>query len=629
MTDQKNMFVAIALSIAILLGWQFFYEKPKLEKQQALIEEQRLDDEARLKAGGSQIPGPQNPDATGAIPPVTNPVTGSPGLGPNLDAAGLAQGIAGAAASRDAALSKTARIKINTERLRGSISLQGARIDDLILNEYREELDQESPNIVLLRPTQGENPYYAEFGWLGAGIKVPDANTVWRANGAMLTIKTPVTLSWDNGEGLLFEQTFSLDDAYMFQISQRILNQTGVPVTLTPYGLVSRTSTPDILGFYILHEGLIGVLNETLKEIDYDDLRDDGPQEFTTDGGWLGITDKYWLVALIPDQDESIKARFIAGKRGAIDLYQTDYIAQPRLIPAGGSVTVSNRLFAGAKEVRILDRYQEDLKVPLFDKAVDFGWFYFLTKPIFYALDWLNTQLGNFGLAILALTVGIKLLFFPLANKSYVSMSKMKLLQPKLVELKERFGDDRQRLNQEMMALYKKEGANPAAGCLPIIVQIPVFFSLYKVLFVNIEMRQAPFYGWIHDLSAPDPLGLLTAFGLFSWDVPQMLDIVNIGIWPLLMGITMFLQQKLNPAPTDPIQAKVFMFMPIMFTFLLAQFPAGLVIYWAWNNVLSISQQYVIMRRAGVRVGGGPRNPVKSGSKKGPNKSGSHKGPKT
>jgi YidC/Oxa1 family membrane protein insertase len=558
-----------------------------------------------------------------------NPVAAAPGLGPNLDAAGLAQGIAGAAANRDAALSKTARIKINTERLRGSISLRGGRIDDLILNEYREELDQESPNIVLLRPTQGENPYYAEFGWLGAGVKVPDANTLWRANGATLTIKTPVTLSWDNGEGLTFEQTFSLDDAYMFQVSQRILNQTGSPVTLTPYGLVSRTSTPDILGFYILHEGLIGVLNETLKEIDYDDLRDDGPQEFTTDGGWLGITDKYWLVALIPDQDESIKARFIAGKRGAIDLYQTDYIARPRLIPAGGSVTVSNRLFAGAKEVKILDRYEEDLKVPLFDKAVDFGWFYFLTKPIFYALDWLNTQLGNFGLAILALTVGIKLLFFPLANKSYVSMSKMKLLQPKLVELKERFGEDRQRLNQEMMALYKKEGANPAAGCLPIIVQIPVFFSLYKVLFVNIEMRHAPFYGWIHDLSAPDPLGLLTAFGLFAWDVPQVLDIVNIGIWPLFMGITMFLQQKLNPAPTDPIQAKVFMFMPIMFTFLLAQFPAGLVIYWAWNNVLSISQQYVIMRRAGVRVGGGPRNPVKSGPTKGPNKSGPTKGPKT
>ncbi|PPR19838.1 MAG: hypothetical protein CFH40_02182, partial [Alphaproteobacteria bacterium MarineAlpha10_Bin3] len=429
---------------------------------------------------------------------------------------------------------------------------------------------------------------------------------------------SPVTLSWDNGEGLIFEQTFALDDAYMIQVSQRIKNQTASPVTMTPYGLVSRTGTPDILGFYILHEGLIGVLNETLKEIDYDDLRDDGPQEFTTEGGWLGITDKYWLVALIPDQEESIKARFIAGKRGSTDLYQTDYISQPRLIPAGSTVTVSNRLFAGAKEVKILDRYEEELKIPLFDKAVDFGWFYFLTKPIFYALDWLNTQLGNFGLAILALTVGIKLLFFPLANKSYVSMSKMKLLQPKVVELKERFGEDRQRLNQEMMALYKKEGANPAAGCLPIIVQIPVFFSLYKVLFVNIEMRQAPFYGWIHDLSAPDPLGLLTAFGLFAWDVPQSLNIVNIGIWPLFMGITMFLQQKLNPTPTDPIQAKVFMFMPIVFTFLLAQFPAGLVIYWAWNNVLSISQQYVIMRRAGVKIGGGPSNPVKSGSHKGP-----------
>ena len=618
MTDQKNMFMAIALSIAILLGWQLLYEKPKLEQQQALIEQQRLDDEARQKQGGTQIPGPQSPDAAGAIPPATQPIAEQPGLGPNLGAAGLAQGAASEAANREAALSKTARVKIRSERLFGSISLQGGRIDDLILNEYREELDPESPNIVLLRPTQGENPYYAEFGWLGTGMKVPDANTVWRANGSTLTPKSPVTLSWDNGEGLIFEQTFALDDAYMIQVSQRIKNQTASPVTMTPYGLVSRTGTPDILGFYILHEGLIGVLNETLKEIDYDDLRDDGPQEFTTEGGWLGITDKYWLVALIPDQEESIKARFIAGKRGSTDLYQTDYISQPRLIPAGSTVTVSNRLFAGAKEVKILDRYEEELKIPLFDKAVDFGWFYFLTKPIFYALDWLNTQLGNFGLAILALTVGIKLLFFPLANKSYVSMSKMKLLQPKVVELKERFGEDRQRLNQEMMALYKKEGANTAAGCLPIIVQIPVFFSLYKVLFVNIEMRQAPFYGWIHDLSAPDPLGLLTAFGLFAWDVPQSLNIVNIGIWPLFMGITMFLQQKLNPTPTDPIQAKVFMFMPIVFTFLLAQFPAGLVIYWAWNNVLSISQQYVIMRRAGVKIGGGPSNPVKSGSHKGP-----------
>ena len=618
MTDQKNMFVAIALSIMILLGWQLLYEKPKLEKQQALIEQQRLEDEARLKQGGGQIPGPQSPDAAGATPPATQPIAGQPGLGPNLGAAGLAQGTASEAANRKAALSKTARVKISSQRLSGSISLQGGRIDDLVLNEYREELDPESPNLVLLRPTQGENPYYAEFGWLGTDVKVPDANSVWRANGSTLSPKSPVTLSWDNGKGLIFEQTFALDDAYMIQISQRIRNQTVSPVTLTPYGLVSRTGTPDILGFYILHEGLIGVLNETLKEIDYDDLRDDGPQEFTNKGGWLGITDKYWLVALIPDQNESIKARFIAGKRGSIDLYQTDYISQPRSIPAGGAVTISNRLFAGAKEVKILDRYEEELGIPLFDKAVDFGWFYFLTKPIFYALDWLNTQLGNFGLAILALTVAFKILFFPLANKSYVSMSKMKLLQPKLVELKERFGEDRQRLNQEMMALYKKEGANPAAGCLPIIIQIPVFFSLYKVLFVNIEMRQAPFYGWIHDLSAPDPLGLLTAFGLFAWDVPQSLNIVNIGIWPLFMGITMFLQQKLNPAPTDPIQAKVFMFMPIVFTFLLAQFPAGLVIYWAWNNVLSISQQYVIMRRTGVKIGGGPSNPVKSGSHKGP-----------
>ena len=338
----------------------------------------------------------------------------------------------------------------------------------------------------------------------------------------------------------------------MIALTQRVKNQTGSNLTLTPYGLLSRTGTPDILGFYILHEGLIGVLNDVLEEVDYDDVREGEKYDYITTGGWLGITDKYWLAALIPDQKESFKARFIAGKRGALDLYQSDYLAQPRNVPAGGAANYTTHLFAGAKEVKLLDTYQEAYSIPLFDKAVDFGWFYFLTKPIFYALDWLYDFLGNFGLAILALTVGIKLVFFPLANKSYKSMSKMKLLQPKMVELRDKYGEDKQRLNQEMMALYKKEGANPAAGCLPIVIQIPVFFALYKVLFVNIEMRQAPFYGWIHDLSAPDPLGLLTAFGLISWNVPESLAIVNIGIWPLIMGITMFLQQKLKPDTDGP-----------------------------------------------------------------------------
>ena len=452
---------------------------------------------------------------------------------------------------------------------------------------------------------KSEKPYYAEFGWIGKDVVLPTADTVWKTNGASLTPETPLTLFWDNGAGLVFEQTFSIDEDFLIHTDQRVRNSTNAPVVVTPYGLVSRTGTPKTDGFIILHEGLIGVLNEVLEEIDYDELREGGPKQYETTSGWLGITDKYWLVALLPDQKEPVKARFIAGKRGTEDLYQTDFVGQPRTVPAGGAAESSSRLFAGAKVVGILDKYEEELGVPSFDKAVDFGYLHFLTKPIFYAIDWLNDHLGNFGLAILALTVGIKLLFFPLANKSYVSMSKMKLLQPKLVELRERYGDDRQKLNQEMMGLYKKEGANPAAGCLPILVQIPVFFALYKVLFVNIEMRHAPFYGWIHDLSAPDPVGLLTGFGLFPWDVSPTLSILNLGVWPLIMGLTMYVQQKLNPAPADPIQAKVFAFMPLIFMFMLAGFPAGLVIYWAWNNTLSVAQQYVIMRRQGVAIGGG------------------------
>jgi YidC/Oxa1 family membrane protein insertase len=365
-----------------------------------------------------------------------------------------------------------------------------------------------------------------------------------------------------------------------------------------------RTGKPKILNFYILHEGMIGVIDETLQEVDYDDLTDSdgGPEQYTTTGGWLGITDKYWLAAMIPDQKSKMNASFNSGQTNNITKYQADYLMESRALPAGGTIEVSNKLFAGAKQVPLLDDYEALYGIPRFDLAVDFGWFYFLTKPIFYALLWFEGYLGNVGLAILALTVVIKLLFFPLANKSYKSMSKMKALQPKMQSLKERYGDDRQKMNQELMALYKKEGVNPAAGCLPMVVQIPVFFSLYKVLFVTIEMRQAPFYGWIHDLSARDPLGLLTGFGFFPWSVPPALDVVNIGLWPLIMGITMFLQQRLNPQPTDPIQAKIFLFMPIMFTFILAPFPAGLVIYWAWNNILSMAQQWVIMRRMGVKV---------------------------
>ena len=394
----------------------------------------------------------------------------------------------------------------------------------------------------------------------------------------------------------------------MFSVTQRVVNGGSEAAVVSPYGVISRTGTPDILGFYILHEGLIGVFDDVLEEVDYSDLIDDGlvspARKQSTTGGWLGITDKYWLAVLVPDASETVQTSFTGDLASNRDRYQADFLTEAKSIAPGQTFEITNRLFAGAKETTLLDSYQETLGISNFDLAVDFGWFYWLTKPIFYGIHFLNGILGNFGLAILALTLGIKIIF-PLANKSYRSMSKMKLLQPKMVELKERYGDDRQKLNQEMMELYKTEKVNPLSGCLPILLQIPVFFALYKVLFVTIEMRHAPFFGWIHDLSAPDPLGFLTVFGMVPWDVPASLAIVNIGIWPIIMGLTMFLQQKLNPAPADPIQAKVFMFMPIMFTFILGGFPAGLVIYWAWNNSLSILQQYIIMRRMGVAIGGG------------------------
>lgn len=586
--NKKNLILAIALSALIMIGWQFFIAIPEQEARIA-AEQQQAAERAQSGAGESAQP------KIGAEVPRE------------------IQSIAGFPKTRADVLDDTARLEIKTDRLAGSIALKGARIDDLTLRNYRETVDEESANIVLLNPAGTEKPYHAEFGWLGQTGDVPNRNTVWTADKPVLTVNDPVTLSWTNDKGVRFEQVVTLDKNFMFTVTQRVVNGAGEPLTVSPYGVISRTGTPNILGYYILHEGLIGVFDQALEEVDYTDLIEDGivkqAKKQPTTGGWLGITDKYWLTALIPDQTETVQTSFTGDRANKKDRYQADFLTDAKSIAPGQTLEVTNRLFAGAKETVLLDSYQDNLGIANFDLAVDFGWFYWLTKPIFYGIHYLHGVLGNFGLAILALTFGIKLLFFPLANKSYKSMSKMKLLQPKMVELKERYGDDRQKLNTEMMELYKKEKVNPLSGCLPILLQIPVFFSLYKVLFVTIEMRHAPFYGWIHDLSAPDPLGLLEGFGMFSWEVPAALAIVNIGIWPILMGVTMFLQQKLNPAPADPIQAKVFMFMPLMFTFILGGFPAGLVIYWAWNNSLSILQQYVIMRRMGVAIGGGKAKP--------------------
>ncbi len=570
MDEQKrNMFLAISLSLMILLGWQFFFAPPVPQKTPESINQSGFNGENAL------------------IPQL-----------PSLSAkTGDLQSHSDSFASRDEILKQNERIYIETPFLRGSINLQGARIDDLSLIQYKQTLDSNSPYIELFSPAKSVKPYYSEFGWVADKTQVPNAQTVWQSDDTTINMQNTATLFWINDSGVRFELHFKLDERYMFIVQQRVVNNSSQSIRLANYALISRTSKPDTLGFYILHEGPIGVLNDTLEELDYEDLEEQKNINTVTLGGWLGITDKYWLSAIIPNQQEQVNTQFRSARRNNKTLYQTDFIYEARDIDINQEFTQTSYLFAGAKETTLLDTYAERFNITNFDLAVDFGWFYFLTKPIFYAIHWLNSQLGNFGLAILALTIFVKLLLFPLANKSYVSMSKMKLLQPQMLELKERHGDDKMKLQQEMMALYKREKVNPAAGCLPILIQIPVFFSLYKVLFVTIEMRHAPFFGWIHDLSAADPLGILTLFGLIDWQVPALLVPINLGIWPLIMGLTMWLQQKLNPTPADPIQAKVFMIMPFLFTFLLATFPAGLVIYWAWNNVLSIAQQWFIMRK--------------------------------
>ncbi len=581
--DQKNLILAIVLSVAILLSFQL------------IVGEQTV---------APPPSGPETAQETGGTAP---PSTAPSGVSVPTAGGGTAVPAVPDELTRAEVIGQGARVFIETPTLRGSISLRGARIDDLTMTGYRETIDPESKQIVLLSPQGAQNTYFADFGWTGAaaGAALPNAETIWQADVDVLTPEQPLTLSWDNGAGLRFETLYKIDENYLFTVTQRVFNNAGGAVTLLPYGLISRTGTPDILGFYILHEGLLGVFDDVLKEVDYSDLSDDGPIQVETTGGWLGITDKYWLVALVPDQKRAVSARFLHDGRSGVDKYQTDYLYAGTGILPGAMAEVTSHLFAGAKKVLLLDRYEEEQGFAQFDLSVDFGWFYFLTKPLFYALHYLNEKIGNFGIAILILTVGVKILFFPLANKSFVSMAKMKKLQPETVKLKERFGDDKQRLNQEMMALYKKEGANPLAGCLPIVVQIPVFFALYKVMFVTIEMRHAPFFGWIQDLSAADPTSILNGFGILPWGIPELgaLSVISIGIWPLLMGATMFLQQRLNPQPPDPVQAKIFLFMPIIFTFLLASFPAGLVIYWTWNNTLSIAQQYTIMRRHGVPIG--------------------------
>jgi YidC/Oxa1 family membrane protein insertase len=578
MPEQRNLILAIVLSVTIILAFQYFYELPRMKETQHQPA-QRTEQTAPAQQQA------QSQSQAGAPPT-------SASIAPGAQAVPSGQ-------TRAEALAQSKRLPMQGDRVHGSLPLTGGRIDDVVLSDYRVTTAPDSPDVALLNPPGAPDTYFAEFGWVPAekSTAVPGRDTVWQAEGKDLRTGHPVAFTWDNGQGLRFHRRIAVDDNFMFTITQRVENTGQQPVTLRPYGLISRWTVPQTRHYYILHEGPIGVLGGKLHEIEYKDLIKDGEVQLQSQGGWLGITDKYWLAALIPDQQSDITATFRHIKADDQDRYQVDYLRSATTIAPGRSIEVTERLFAGAKEVKLLDRYREAYNIPLFDRAVDFGWFYFLTKPLFLILHFFHGIVGNYGLAILLLTLLVKLLFFPLANKSYTSMSKMKKLQPEMTRLREVYGDDKARLNQELMNLYKTHKVNPMSGCLPIVVQIPVFFSLYKVLFVSIEMRHAPFFGWIHDLSAPDPTTVFNLFGLIPWHPPAML---MIGAWPLIMGTTMLLQQKLNPQPADPMQAKVMMFLPVMFTFLFATFPAGLVIYWTWNNILSVTQQWVIMKRMGV-----------------------------
>jgi len=588
MSADRNTILAIILSALVLIGWQYFFgTATKSPQPQAQNQTQPAQPGAPVTQPGA--PATQPPGAP------TVPSSAAPAAAP---------------LSREEALKASPqRLPIATDSLQGTIALKGARIDDLSLVKFHETVDPHSPPIVLLSPSGSPDPFYAEFGWTaGTGTaKVPDANSEWKQEGSgALAVGHPVTLVYDNGEGLQFRRTIAVDDRYMFTVTQEVANKSDKPVTLYPYGLISRHGTPKTAGYYILHEGLIGVLgNDGLQEITYKKIEEKKVMDFDVTDGWLGITDKYWAATLLPDPKAHLKARFSTGTIGAKETYQTDYLLDAVTVAPGATGASTAHLFAGAKEVHQVNDYEKELNLNRFDLLIDWGWFYFITKPMFLMLDFFYRLVGNFGIAILIVTLLIKIVFFPLANKSYASMAKMKAVQPQMAALRERYPDDKVKQQQELMALYKKEKINPLAGCLPIAIQIPVFFSLYKVLFVTIEMRHAPFFGWIHDLSAPDPTNVFTLFGLIPFD-PTVLPVVgaflHLGLWPLIMGVTMWLQMKLNPAPPDPTQAMIFNYMPIIFTFMLANFPAGLVIYWAWNNSLSVTQQSVIMRRHGAKI---------------------------
>ena len=558
MSDFKNILIAIMLTFSIIFGWQFFYDGPRQklkEKQRQIIQTQKRLEQKRIK---------------------------------NISEENFF-------VNREEALKVASkyRIKIDSPKLQGSISLIGARFDDIVLPEYRSVFDKGSGPTILLSPAIYSKAYFVEFGWLAEeGIDVPRSDTIWHSNKNVLKANSDITLTWKNSQGVEFNINVALDSDYMFQITQIVKNKSSKPIVIRNYGLINRVFD-EVSKSKISYEGPLGVFNNILKEVSYKDLESEKNSSFenNSSGSWLGVSDKYWLTAIIPSElsGQHFNAKFQYAKQFDKNKFQIDYLSEKKILESGGIITKNVNFFAGAKVLSLLDVYAKKYDISLFDRSIDFGWFYFITKPMFTALKYFYNLFGNFGISILVVTIIIKALLFPLANKSYRSMNRMKELQPEINRLKELYADDKMKQNQAIMELYKKEKVSPLSGCLPLFIQIPIFFSLYKVLFITIEMRHAPFFGWIKDLSAPDPTTIFNLFGILPFTPPHFL---MIGAWPLFMAITMFLQQSLSPEPADPIQAKVMKFLPLLFLFMFSSFPAGLVIYWTWSNVLSIAQQY-------------------------------------
>lgn len=571
--ETRNLIIAMGLVLVIMFGWnQFRPSEPSTEP-------------APQEATSYKEPGKQDagsrPHAQSTAPQIAEEATAS------------------AADNANAAAEYTSpRITISAANLRGSLSLQGARIDDMALVDYKTEVGSDTP-VQLLHRANSAECYFLNTGWVKSAdttAVMPDAQTVWTlTEGTVLTPTSPIVLEWRNGSGLTFKRTYRVDDEFLVTVTEEVRNTAQQPVRLAHYAQVVRQDPPAGAGFAILHEGPIGFFDSGLKEVGYDDIGAK-PTKFDSASGWIGLTDKYWLTAIIPEQNAQSTFSFRTYNNAGKTQYFCEHISQLNRIDPGASLRKTYHFYVGAKKLETLDAYESKLGIDHLDKAVDFGRFYFLTKPLFQALNYIQGFVGNFGIAILILTVLIKLLLFPVANKSYRSMARMKALKPKLDRLKEEYADDKMKFAQAQMELFKTEKVNPMAGCLPMLAQIPVFFALYKVLFISIEMRHAPFFGWIRDLSAPDPTSFINLFGLLPFEAPGFLQI---GIWPIVMGLSMLLQQRLNPTPQDPVQEKMFMFMPLIFTVMLANFPAGLVIYWTWNNLLSILQQATIMKLEG------------------------------